>query len=139
MEAFLGNWTEIKDESKDWAPYLKATGMSDEHVNYFLDNAKKNISKHIISQEGDSYVYKSESGEMKHTLKFKLGEHFKINVMPGMDSEGLFKFENGELVDESQITGGNKTKTSRKVVGDKMVLTTTAGTVTMTADLKRDA
>ncbi|XP_013411606.1 fatty acid-binding protein, brain [Lingula anatina] len=136
MDAFLGKWIAIKDDV-DWTPFMKAAGMTEDQIQFFIKNDKENDTKVTFSQEGDKYVYHSDSGPMTYTIQFQLGKPFDVKLKEGMGVKGVTTFENGQLKTESQMTNCKPTSHIRTVSGGKMKIVSTAGNVTLAREFQK--
>ncbi|XP_013411571.1 uncharacterized protein LOC106174517 [Lingula anatina] len=135
MEAFLGDWVSIRDEV-DWTPFMKASGMDDEKIEFYNKLDKEHDTIMTFAKEGDGYIFKSESGPVKYSLNFQLGKPYEM-TFDEMNITGIFKLENGALIDESKISGNNATVTSRTISGDTMVADSTTGGITLSRSYKK--
>ncbi|XP_013411602.1 uncharacterized protein LOC106174542 [Lingula anatina] len=141
MEAFLGEWVAVKDNT-DWTPFLRASGMDDEKIEYYKKLDQENETIVSLTKDGDGFFFKSDCGPIKFSNKFQLGKPYDV-TMDEMSFKGVFKLEDGVLKDESMFAGSKtsnpseKTVTTRTISGDKMITVSTTAGISLTRTFKK--
>ncbi|XP_046370304.2 fatty acid-binding protein, liver-like [Haliotis rufescens] len=136
MDALLGKWQVIKEETVGMEEFLKAAGMPQEVIDIYtkLDYTV------ATSKEGDGYkthIVMEGVGEQEYTWKF--GEEFEYTAIDSTKPKlTITKGENDTIVESYNLADANRQWTvTRSLEGENMKAVTASKNGQMTQKLKR--
>ncbi|PVD22502.1 hypothetical protein C0Q70_18316 [Pomacea canaliculata] len=94
MESLLGKWQVINSESEGLDEYFRKNDTPAED-RYALTSTQWTQS---FLKDGDQWVSETAYGEIKDTLKFKLGQEVTHTTLRGKSLVGTFNIKDNKLV-----------------------------------------
>ncbi|XP_078575469.1 fatty acid-binding protein, liver-like [Branchiostoma floridae x Branchiostoma japonicum] len=125
LAEFNGTWRLSRHDN--YREFLRKIGIPDENV----DDALNVTTVAEVTQEGDVITWTGTTGTQKAVSSFRLGEEFEEEHLGGK-KKVLYRWEEDRLVSTYQDWDGKglKVTISRRLQGDTLHLTMTAGDVT---------
>ncbi|XP_066297816.1 fatty acid-binding protein, liver-like [Branchiostoma lanceolatum] len=125
LAEFNGNWRLKRHEN--YRQFLRKIGIPEENVEGALDVT----TAAEVTQEGDVITWTGTTGGQKAVSSFQLGEEFDEEHLGGK-KKVIYRWEEDSLVSSYQDWDGKglKVTISRRLQGDTLHLTMTAGDVT---------
>ncbi|XP_053323964.1 fatty acid-binding protein, liver-like [Spea bombifrons] len=124
VEAFLGKWKLVQNNSEDFNKYMEALNVS-----LLTRKAACALKPDVIfSMEADVITFKTESTFKSSEISFKLGEEFDETTADGRKTKTTVTLENGVLV-QVQKWDGKETVINREVKDGELITTCIVGDV----------
>ncbi|XP_067660864.1 fatty acid-binding protein-like [Haliotis asinina] len=136
MDALLGKWQVIKEETVGMEEFLKAAGLPQDVIDLYT-KLDYTVS---TEKEGDGYkthIVMEGVGEQDYTWKF--GEEFEYAAIDGTKPKLVItKGENDTIVESYKLEDVNREwNVTRSIEGDKMVAVTASKNGQMTQKLRK--